>query len=91
MPEGQRPAFRLQRRLARASRKVSRFGSFEIEKKAPDPPQETFLEEVTVSAGRSGDATGGKARHDLAKNCGVIFRFRALRRFLDTKILKGFA
>jgi hypothetical protein len=70
--------------------KLSRFGIFEIEKSARSTAGDV-PRRVTVSANRSGDATGDKARHDLAKYCSVILRFRALRRFLDTEMLKGFA
>src|SRR6266481_562012 len=71
--------------------KVGRFGTFEIDKEALDPWQQIFLEETTIGAGGRGDAAADQARHDLAKKCRVILRFRALRCFFDAEALQGFA
>ncbi len=50
-----------------------------------------LLKELTISAGRSGDAAADKARHDFAENRGVILRFRTLCRFFDAEMPKCFA
>jgi len=50
-----------------------------------------LLKELTISAGRSGDAAADKARHDFAENRDAILRFRTLCRFFDAEMPKSFA
>jgi hypothetical protein len=63
----------------------------EINKKASYPGREMFIKEVAISADRTGDTAADKARHDFAKDRGMIFRLRALCRFFDAEMPKGFA
>src|SRR5207302_492380 len=68
--------------------KISRFCAFQIDKKAPGPWREVRFEELAIGAGRSGNISADKARHDLTENCNVIFGLGWPRSF-KAEMLKG--
>lgn len=59
-------------------------------KKAPCPWREVRVEELAISASRTSDISAGKACHDFAKNCNVIFWLRRPHTF-DAEMLEFLA